>query len=206
MNARDVVQGTPEWFAVRYGMPTASQFSRIVTSTGKPSTSLQGYAAELAAELFAGKKLDEFHGNAWMDRGRDMEAEAFEMYAFITDAPVQKATFYELPDRSAGCSPDGLVGDDGLIEIKCLKAERHVAAVQYHAKHGKCPTDYVQQTQGQLWICERKWCDLMFFHPDLPPLVIRQTPDAAMQAALAAGVAEVIRERDAALASMRAAP
>src|SRR3546814_2809936 len=78
--------------------------------------------------------------------------------------------------ETMGCSPDGLVGDDGMVEVKCLKAENHIKAILYHASKGHCPPDYVQQTQGQLLICERQWCDLVFYHPDLPLLAIRQEP------------------------------
>ena len=199
----DAPQGSPEWVAARFGRPTASNFSRVVTSKGAPSTSLQGYAAELAGELFAGKSLDAFDGNYYTRRGQDTEAEAREFYAFTTDAVLADAHFVTLDDDTAGCTPDAFVGDDGLLEIKCLKAERHIAAVQYHSKHGKAPTDYIQQTQGQLWITGRAWVDLMFYHPDLPPLTIRQTHDVAFIAALKAGVAAVIAERDTILASLR---
>lgn len=203
MIIHDVIQGTPEWVQCRLGIPTASSFSRLVTSTYKPSSSLTGYAGELAAEMFAGMPLEGFDGNVWMNRGKEMEAEACDLYAFTTDANVQKVGFVTLDDGSAGCSPDALVNDDGGLEIKCLKAERHIAAVHYHQKHGRCPTDYVQQVQGSLLITGRAWWDLCFYHPDMPPLVIRHTPDPAMFAALTAGIAAVCRERDDQLASLR---
>lgn len=199
----EVAQGSPDWYLARLGIPTASEFSRLVTSKGAPSSSLEGYARELAAELFAGKTLDAFDGNVWMNRGKDMEIDAKDFYAFAHDATLTPVGFVTTDDGLAGCSPDALVGDDGLLEVKCLKAERHVEAVHYHGKHGKAPSGYVQQTQGQLLITGRKWVDLMFYSPELPPLVIRQTPDPEMHAALRAGIAAVIAERDSQLASLR---
>ena len=90
-----------------------------------------------------------------------------------------------------------------MVEVKCLKAQRHIEAVQYHKKHGRAPTDYVQQTQGQILLAEREWCDLIFHHPDLPQLIIRQMPDKAIHAALIKGIADVIQERDDILVSMK---
>jgi len=195
--------GTDAWRLARFGVPSASNFSRIVTAKGARSSSLEGYAAELAGEVFAGKSLDQFDGNVWMNRGKEKEAEAIELYRFTTDAKVEQCGFIVLDDESAGCTPDALVDEDGLLECKCLKAERHVAAMHYYQKHNRPPTDYIQQTQGQLMITGRAWVDLMFYHPDLPPLIIRQTPDLVFQAALKEGIAAVIAERDAQIASLR---
>lgn len=202
-------QGTPEWKAARVGIPTASEFSKLVTNTKdaegnyKPSSSLQGYAANLAAELFAGKTLDHFDGNTWMDRGKDGEQEAAELYAFTTDRNVQAVGFITNDDGACGCSPDRLVDDDGGLEIKMLKAENHVAMVSYFEKHKRAEPKYTQQVQGALWITGRAWWEQLFWHPDLPPLVIRQTPDLAMFRALDIGVKAVIAERDLQLASLR---
>lgn len=197
----DVEQRSEAWRKLRVGVPTASGFSRLVTSAGAPSKSLAGYAGELAAELFAGKPMEGFEGNVWSERGADMEAEAIGVYAFTRDAAVAKCGF--VTNHGAGYSPDGLVGEDGLIEVKCLKAERHMKAVAYHEKHGKPPTDYFAQTQGGLWVTGRKWIDTIFYHPDVPLLVIRQSPDAAFHAALAGAVRLVCTERDGILAKMR---
>lgn len=196
-------QRSPEWHTLRLGIPTASEFSRLVTSKGAPSTSLSGYAMELASELFAGRPLDAFDGNVWMERGAELEAEAIRLYEFTTDRTVTPCGFITNDAGTAGCSPDGLVGDDGMLEIKCPKAERFMEAVVYHKKNGRAPSGYAQQTQGQLLLAERKWVDMLFYHPDLPPLIIRQQPDHAMFAALAIGIRDVIAERDVALATLR---
>lgn len=203
MKIHTVEQGSPDWFSLRCGKPTASNFSRLVDSKGKPSKSLAGYANELAGELFAGRTLDQFEGNAWMNRGKEMEAEAIKLYAFTTAADVQRVGFVTADDDAAGCSPDALVDADGGLETKCLKAEHHIAAMTYYQKHGKAPTSYVQQVQGGMLICQRTWWDLMFFHPDMPPLIIRHEPCVILRPALLAGIAEVCRVRDDALATLR---
>lgn len=197
-------QRSAEWYRLRAGIPTASEFSCLVTSTGAPSKSLPKYARQLAAEAFAGRTLDAWEGNQWTNRGKDLEAEAIRLYEFATDQVVTPVGFVTNDSVSAGCSPDGFVGNDGLVEVKCLKADNHVEAVLYHQKNGRCQPDYVQQSQGQIWLCERKWCDLIIYHPVLPLLVIRQTPDQAVIAGIIDGVATVARERDAILGALRA--
>lgn len=205
----DFEQGSQQWHAIRCGLPTASAFSRIVMNTKdadgnyKLSTGLQGYAASLAAELFAGKPLDQFDGTSWMDRGKEKEAEARELYAFTHDVDVRQVGFITADDGLCGCSPDALLGDGGGLEIKMQKAENHLLTVQYYEKHGRAEPKYTQQVQGGLWITGLSYWSQLFYHPDLPPLVIRQTPDAAMHKALSIGVKRVLAERDANLATLR---
>lgn len=201
-------QGTPEWYAARVGKITASEFKRIVTNTlvdgeYKMSKSMSGYAAKLAAEMFAGKPMDQFDGNTvWMERGKEIEEEAAEFYAFTTDADVRKVGFIIDDDGVCGCSPDRLVEPDGGLEIKCLRAENHVELTQYHAKHGCAEPKYTQQVQACLWITGRAWWDQLFYSPELPPLVIRQVPDLVQHASFVKAVAATVTARDACLASL----
>lgn len=204
MIIHDVEQRSPEWYALRAGMPTASEFSKIVTSKGEPSKSAAGYALTLAAEKFAGKPVDAWEGNSWTERGREMEDQAGALYEFAHDAVIEPVGFVTDDAGEMGCSPDGFVGDDGLVEFKALKAENHVKAILYYRKHGYCPTDYVQQAQGQMLITARAWCDLVFYHPELPLLVIRQTPDVKLQGALCKQLPLLREERDRVLADLRA--
>lgn len=196
MLVHDVEQRSPEWYALRAGMPTASEFSRIVDSKGKPSKQMEGYARTLAAEMYAGETVDAWEGNAWTERGRELEDEALRFYAFTNEVEPALVGFVTDDDALIGCSPDALIGDDGMAEIKCLKAENHIKVIEYHAKHGRCPTDYVQQTQGQMMIAERQWCDLIFYHPKLPPLVIRQTPDGDVVDGLRVEIPKLLSERE----------
>lgn len=196
-------QGSDEWRRCKLGVPSASNFSRLVTGTGKPSASLSDYAAELASEMYAGKTLDEFDGNIWMNRGRELEAEAISWLEFTRDIIIQRVGFCTLDDGSAGCSPDGLIGDDEGVECKCLKAERFIEVNTYFNKHGRCPPAYTAQVQGSLWVTGRARWTLLFYNRDLPPLAIAVTPDPAYHAQLAEAVRQVCKERDAVLASLR---
>lgn len=208
MKIHEVEQRSEEWYALRAGMPTASKFSKIVTSKGEPSKSAAEYALTLAAELFAGRPVDAWEGNIWTERGREMETRAIELYEFAHDLDVQPVGFVTDDTETMGCSPDGFVGADGLVEVKCLKAENHVKAILYFQKNERSPTDYIQQAQGQMMICGRKWCDIVFFHPQLPLLVIRETPDKDIQFALTTGIPKLRKERDGVLAALhrQAAP
>lgn len=203
MKIHTVEQRSPEWYALRAGMPTASEFSKLITSSGEVSKTLQAYALTLAGEKFAGKPLDAFEGTQWTERGKELEAEATRLYQFDTDTTVQPVGFITDDEQTHGCSPDGLVNDDGMVEFKCLKAENHIKAILYFQKNGTCQTDYIQQTQGQLMIAGRQWCDLIFYHPDLPMLTIRQTPNSALFAALEREIKSVCRERDKVLAAIQ---
>jgi len=205
MIIHDFEQRSPEWYAARCGIPTASEFSKLITSKGEPSKTLNTYALTLAGEAFAGEPLEVWEGNQWTERGKELEGEAIHLYEFATESKVELVGFVTTDAQNAGCSPDGFVGNDGMVEIKCLKPENHIKAILYHQKNGTCPTDYVQQTQGQMLICERKWCDLIFYHPKLPMLTIRQEPDAKLWDALKGGIKDVIAERDRVLAALRAA-
>ena len=206
MIVHNAPQGTPEWFAARAGMPTASCFNQLITSTGEPSKSMPGYAITLAGEKFAGKPLDAWEGNGYTERGKLLEDDARRMYAFLNDVEPQQVGFITDDAGTYGCSPDSLIGDDGMLEIKCLKAENHIKAILYFKKNKKLPPDYVQQTQGQMFVTCRAWCDAFFFHPELPRLCIRQTPNAELFAALQLQIDAVTKERDAILSALKDIP
>ena len=196
MKIHDVIQRSDAWYALRCGIPTASEFAKIVTSKGEASKSAADYAITLAAETFAGKPLDAWEGNSWTDRGREMETEALGLYQFTREVEITPVGFATNDAGTIGCSPDGMVGDDGMAEVKCLKAENHVKAIIRYRKDGTPSPKYIQQTQGQLMICERAWCDLIFYHPELPLLVIRQAPLLELHEALRRDIPKLCAERD----------
>jgi len=204
MKIHDVEQKSPEWFALRMGKPTASKFSEIVTSKGAESRSRFGYAVELAAELYAGPGLNNWGGNLDLQRGSFLEADAIRAYEFDREVQVQPVGFITDDQERWGCSPDGLVGEDGLVEVKCLNAEKHCQAILRWQRDGDCQPDYVQQTQGQLWITGRKWCDLILYHAALPMLIIRQTPIKAVQDGIRDGLLLLLKERDEVLKALHA--
>ncbi len=183
----DVKQGSPEWIAARLGIPTASQFHRIVTPGRKPSAGAHGYMCELLAEKMLGASLDPFVSE-WMERGSDLEEQAVRYYELQTDSEVGRVGFCMLDDRSAGASPDGLVGTDGGMELKCPTAANHVANML------QMTTKYACQAQGGMLITGRSWWDLMSFHPELPPVIVRIKRDEAYMVALATGL-ESLRSR-----------
>jgi len=188
-------QYSDEWYAGRLGKPSSSSFSKLVTSTGAESKSMIPYAQKLAGDLFAGKEIDAWEGNKYTERGHEIEAEARAYYSMVNDVEVEQVGFITDAMGRWLCSPDGLIGDDGILEIKCLP-KLHIAALLYYQKNGKAPTDYIVQTQGQLFISGRKWVDLEYYHPDLPKIIIRQYPDKKIQAALEKQLMACIAERN----------
>lgn len=167
-------QGSDEWLVDRCGIPTASMFKSIVTSTGKPSTSAKTYMNSLLADWLAGKPVDAFEPTDAMKRGTEREAEARELYSFITDNKVVETGFWFKDERKlVGCSPDGLVNDNALIEIKCPKASTLVG----YRLDNKCPATYVPQVQGQMWVMDKEYCDFLVWHPDINHFLIRVERD-----------------------------
>lgn len=201
MIIHEVEQGSDAWFKLRAGIPTASEFSKVVTTKGVISKSADTYADRLAYEFIKGGNAESFEGNEWTDRGKEHEPKARAYYSFMNDVDVQEVGFVTDDGRHYGCSPDALVNDDGVLEIKILKPENHIKMMRFHKNNERCPSDYVHQTQGQMMICERAWCDLLFFSPDpeIAPVVIRQLPDLDFQENLKVALNDLLLKRDAAL-------
>jgi putative phage-type endonuclease len=174
MIIHNVEQGTDEWHNLRIGIPTASQFDSLVTSEGEPSKQIEGIINEKVANVIAGKVLESWDGNKWTERGHELEPLASAHYEFIyDDRKVETVGFVTDAEKTCGCSPDRLVNDDGLLEIKCPMPKTHID----YLISGKLPTTYFQQVQGQLMITGRDWCDFMSYHPDLPELIVRVERD-----------------------------
>jgi predicted phage-related endonuclease len=114
---------------------------------------------KLIAELDTGKPEDTFK-SGYMEWGTDTEGDAREYYELVNDCSIKQVGFVEL-NEFIGVSPDGLVGEDGLIEIKCPKSSTHVK----YRREDKMPATYRKQVQGQLWVTERLWCDFVSFDP-----------------------------------------
>src|SRR5688572_30777229 len=118
MKIHDCIQGTSEWFNIRSGIPTSSEFDKIITpKTGKPSSQAEHYMFALIAERLMGHPRIEFMSR-WMDRGNQMESEAVAFYELQRDANTQRIGFLTNDDETVGSSPDRFVDDDGLLEIK----------------------------------------------------------------------------------------
>lgn len=193
-----VEQGTQEWHDIRGGKCTASEFSKLVTSAGKGSTSLKGYAEVLAAEVLMGSVDMDGFSSAWMDRGNEIEPQARAWYEFQTDEDVQEVGFVQHDTLDAGCSPDGLKANGGL-ELKCPKPSTMVKYL-YEAR---LPTTYVAQVQGCMWICEKTEWDFLAFHPKMSPLCLNIQRDDKFIGVLISKVKECLEIRDMYLEAIR---
>ena len=190
MKILDCVQGSDEWFRARLGMPTASQFDRILTPARRQyAKGATGYRNLLVAEWLLGCPVD-WDGNGWTARGTELEAEAREWYQFTTDREVVEVGMVLRADEKVGGSPDGLVGDDGGIEIKCLAAHNHVAQLLDE------DDAHTGQVQGLLYLTGRAWWDLVFYNPQIPSVIRRITPDPDYHAALDVALTRFVRELD----------
>lgn len=160
-----IEQGTPEWLAQRLGKATASRIADVIakTKTGY-STSRANYVAELVCERLTGAGAERFT-NAAMAWGTEKEPEARAAYEFMRNVDVRLAEFVPHPIIAmSGASPDGYVGDDGLIEIKCPISATHIETLL----SGKIADKYIVQMQWQLACTGKAWCDFVSYDPRLP--------------------------------------
>jgi putative phage-type endonuclease len=161
-----IEQRSPEWFAIRRGKVTASRVADVVATvkSGGYGASRFNYMAELIAERLTGE-TQESYVNAAMQHGIDTEPEAIAAYEWATDAEVRPVDFVDHPTIAmSGASPDGQVGTDGLVEIKCPSTSTHIDTLLT----GKVPAKYVDQMQWQMACTGRKWCDFASFDPRMP--------------------------------------
>ena len=161
MQEYNMEQGSDEWLAVKLGMLSASNFSKICTTSGKPSASADAYIDELIQERVTGKRIEIFVNDA-MQRGTELEPEARNHFSFMTDIRVRKVGWCIHDDIEAGCSPDGLIeGGEGL-EIKCPLWKTHCGWL----RKGKLPTQHKLQVQGSLFITGYERWHFYSYHPD----------------------------------------
>jgi putative phage-type endonuclease len=157
-------QGTDEWFQARLGKVTASRVIDIVKGARGYRASRENYIAQIVAETLTGQPLDSFTTPA-MERGKDLEPLARSAYEAVTLRRVQEVGFVEHPEiNGLGASPDGLVGDDGGIEIKCPNTATHLDTLL----HGTIKRDYIYQMQTCMMCTNRKWWDFVSYDPRMP--------------------------------------
>ena len=165
MTDTTIVQGSDAWFQSRIGKVTASRVADVIakTKTGY-STSRENYMAQLVCERMTGT-VAESYTNAAMQHGTDNEPLARAAYEALKDVLVDEVAMITHPTISmAGASPDGLVGDDGLIEIKCPNTATHIDTLL----SDKVPSKYVTQMMWQMACTGRQWCDFVSFDPRMP--------------------------------------
>jgi len=169
----DCEQYSEEWFKARAGIPTASNFDKIVTTKGEPSKSAKNYLYQLAGEMITGVKTETYQ-NAIMQRGLEMEAEAKDLFRFALGEVKEVGLIYPDEQKKCACSPDGLLEDAGL-EIKCPLIHTQVS----YLLSNKLPTDYIQQVQGSMLVTGFKKWFFMSYYPGLPPLILEIHRDDA---------------------------
>ena len=190
-----VQQGTPEWFQMRLGKVTASRVADILakTKTG-PSASRQNYLIELAIQRTTGI-IQESYSNSAMEWGVQNEGNARVLYEITTNNFVDKVAFIDHPSiKWFGCSPDGLVSDRGLLEIKCPNSATHWE----YFKSKKPPQKYFIQMQAQIAVTNKDWCDFVSFDPRMPDrsqlLIVRVDRDEAFIAEMEAEIKKFLDE------------
>ena len=195
MNIVDCQQGTPEWLAARAGKVTASMLSNVLMD---PKTAgYRDYQAQIVAEILTGKPQGSDFTNAAMQFGTETEPLARSAYEAETGFSVDEVGMVIHPTiERSGASPDGLVGNSGLAEIKCPKVATHLA----YLVAGVVPAGYKNQMSWQMACTGREWVDFVSFRPDLPEnlqlFVVRYQRDAAKIAELESAVVNFLASVD----------
>ena len=181
MRIIDCVQGTDEWRRAKIGTPSASCFHKIVTpKTCKPSSQQTVYMAHLFAEWVLDEPIDD-GSTQFMERGVELEESARYVYEMLSEEPIERVGFCVTDDGMCGCSPDMLVGERGGAECKAPAATTHGL---YMLDDSELTEKYWAQVQGCLYVTGRDWWDLFSYHPTMPPVRVRVTPDAKYHAAI----------------------
>lgn len=167
----DCEQGSEDWFRARMGIPTASEFGTVLAPrAGSEGKMRRTYLHKLAGEIITGEPMERY-GNAHMERGHEMEAGARSLYAFMSDADPTQIGF--LRNGQKGCSPDSLIGDAGMLEIKTKLPHLLIDCIL----KDDFPAEHKAQCQGALWVAEREWVDIAVYWPRMPLFVKRAYRD-----------------------------
>ena len=190
-------QKSPEWFAARLGKATGSRIAEIVAKTKSGDSASRGnYMAQLVIERLTNKQ-EESYSNDFMDWGNLQEPFARAAYEAATNVLVDGVAWITHPRiEMSGASPDGLVGDDGLVEIKCPKTATHIETLLSKTVPGK----YNIQMQWQMACTDRSWCDFVSFDPRMPDVLqmfLKRVPrDDALIKTLENEVIKFLKEVD----------
>lgn len=190
----NVDQGSEDWFKIRLGLPTASNFATVMAKgEGKTRTA---YMLKLAGEILTGDPMEKY-SNPDMERGHAQEDDARTDYAIMAGVDPQRVGF--IRNGTKGCSPDSLIGDRGGLEIKCAAAHIQLDRL----KRDELPSEHRAQVQGSLWVAEREWWDFVSYCPKLPLFVKRIYRDDAYIKNLAVEVHRFNAELQATVEAMR---
>lgn len=175
-----MAQGGDEWLKARAGIPTASEFDAIISPEWKARTGagVATYLSRKLAERWLGKPIIGFSGGS-MEQGKLKEEEAIPAYEFLTDQKIERVGFVTTADGRVGCSPDGLIGDDGGFELKCPEPHTHVG----YLIAGVLPKDYYGQVYGGMFVTGRSYWVLNSYCRGFPSFTIRtERDDKVMEA------------------------
>lgn len=188
-----MTQGTQEWIESRLGYATSSCFSDVLAK-GKGITRFK-YMHKLVAERLTGKPMESYY-NRHMERGHEHEPYARMAYEALTGNVIQETDFIKHQSILTGCSPDGLVDDDGGVEIKSVLPTVQIETIE----RGNYPYEHAAQVQGLLWVTGRKWWDFVSYSPDLPEnlrlYIYRVKPDMEYIANLEKEIVKFLLEVD----------
>lgn len=169
----DIAQQSPEWFCKRAGKPSASKFDTLLTGKKlEPANNdtMRTYMKSLIAELVMQRPVERIGSTYWIERGTELEPAARKEYEFLKGVSVQPSGFWMNEREQYGASPDGLVGEDGLVEFKTGTPE---TIIGYALEPSSLPQKHYAQLQGQLLCTGRDWVDIMAYDPEIKPVVQR---------------------------------
>lgn len=198
----DVAQGEAEWLTLRIGRVTASEIHNLVTPLFKvkdgdgPKT----YLYTKLAEAYRGKPLPGF--SSWAtEQGQELEDEARKWYSLEFDEKIKNCGFVESDDHKCGCSPDGLIGDDGGLELKAPEATNHVR----YLIDGVAPKDYIAQIHMAMFVTGRPWWKFVSYHRGFPAFALTIQRDEEICAKIGEALAKFYTAYDEAMAKLKAA-
>lgn len=178
---REFKQGSAEWLQARCAIPTASEFDNLLTPEFKLRTGQMpaNYLSRKLAEWWL--QWPEQSGGSWaMEQGHFLEPDAIRDFEFFNDTTIDRVGFCTTDDGKVGCSPDGLLGDDSGIEIKCPSAATHVS----YLLAGTVPKDYLAQIHGSMWVTGRPVWKFLSYRRHFPPLLVTVERDEEIQKAI----------------------
>lgn len=191
-------QRSPEWFTARLGKVTASKINDVMATlkSGKEAAGRKDYRAQLVVERLTGQPV-ECYVNGAMAWGTEHEQDARASYEFITGNTVEEVGFIDHPTiPMSGASPDGLIGEDGLTEIKCPNTATHIG----YLLSGKAPAKHIKQMQWQMECTGRNWCDFVSYDPrmpiDLQLFIVRVERDEELTIDIVAAVESLLIEAE----------
>ena len=200
----EVIQRTEAWILCRLGKVTASRINDVMASlkNGGEAASRKNYRAQLVVERLTGQKQDSFTNGAMM-WGTEQEPFARQAYEFFTGSDVVEVGFIDHPTiPMSGASPDGLIGADGMLEIKCPNTATHIEWLLA----GTVPAEHLKQMQWQMECAGRKWCDFVSYDPrlsvDLQLFVVRCDRDETLISEISKSVVKLLDEVSATVAEL----